>query len=75
MVETARQAVRQRWLAVLIVGLAAVSLGQVLLGFAPFHTVIGGVLMVIWVVLIVVLLRGANQGEAFLRAHPDLGGR
>ncbi|MDG4806550.1 hypothetical protein O7634_07240 [Micromonospora sp. WMMD1120] len=75
LVETARQAVGQRWFAVLIAGLAVVSVGQVLVGFAPFHAVIGGVLVVVWTVLIVLVLRGARRGEAFLRANPDLGGR
>ncbi|MFE0530228.1 hypothetical protein ACFW0V_21800 [Micromonospora parva] len=75
LVETARQAVGQRWLAVLIAGLAVVSVGQVFLGFASFHAVVGVVLVVVWVVLIVLVLRGARQGEAFLRANPDLGGR
>ncbi|MEU7848796.1 hypothetical protein AB0B69_15470 [Micromonospora parva] len=75
LVESARQAVGQRWLAVLITGLAVVSVGQVFVGFAPFHAVVGLVLVVIWVVLIVLVFRGARQGEAFLRANPGLGGR
>ncbi|MHA4950208.1 hypothetical protein ACX27O_23045 [Micromonospora sp. SD19] len=75
LVETARQAIAQRWFVLVIAGLAMTGAGQAFLGFAPFHVVIGGLLVVIWAVLIVLVLRAARQGEAFLRAHPDLGGR
>ncbi|MFI7658896.1 hypothetical protein ACIBTW_08410 [Micromonospora parva] len=75
LVETARQAATQRWFVLAIAGLAMTSIGQAFLGFALFHAVIGGLLAVLWGVLIVLLLRGARQGKAFLRANPDLGGR
>ncbi|MFE9194213.1 hypothetical protein ACFYL6_31860 [Micromonospora sp. NPDC007208] len=75
LVETAKQFVSQRYLAVLCAGLVMTSVGQVFVGFAPFHGMIGGLLLVIWVVLIVSVLRNARRGEAFLRAHPGLSGR
>ncbi|MFI6232202.1 hypothetical protein ACIBD9_01415 [Micromonospora sp. NPDC050784] len=75
LVETAKQFVSQRYLAVLCAGLVMTSVGQVFVGFAPFHALIGGLLLVIWVVLIVSVLRNARRGETFLRAHPDLSGR
>lgn len=75
LVETARQFVSQRYLAVLCAGLVMTSVGQVFVGFAPFHALIGGLLLVIWVVLIVSVLRNARRGEAFLRNHPDLSER
>ncbi|MCG5472204.1 hypothetical protein LADH09A_006240 [Micromonospora sp. LAH09] len=70
--ETARQYSGQRWFVPLVAGLAMTSVGQALLGFAPFFVVIGGLLVLIWVVLIVSVLRNARRGEAFLRNHPDL---
>ncbi|WP_330439149.1 hypothetical protein OHB44_31965 [Micromonospora sp. NBC_00821] len=51
------------------------SVGQAFVGFAPFFAVIGGLLLVIWAVLIVSVFRNAHRGEAFLRDHPDLSGR
>ncbi|MEW1587715.1 hypothetical protein AB0283_20030 [Micromonospora vinacea] len=72
LVETARQFAGQRWFVVLAAGLAVTSVGQIFVGFAPFHLMIGGLLLVIWVVLIVSVLRNARRGEAFLRDHPDL---
>ncbi|MET8257571.1 hypothetical protein [Micromonospora sp. NPDC005205] len=75
LVETARQFVNQRYFAVLCAGLLMTSVGQVFVGFAPFHAMIGGLLLVLWVVLIVSVVRNARRGEAFLRAHPDLRGR
>ncbi|MEU7586012.1 hypothetical protein AB0A95_06900 [Micromonospora sp. NPDC049230] len=71
LVETADQFVKQRYLAVLCSGLLMTSVGQVFVGYAPFHAVTGGLLLVIWVVLIVSILRNARRGEAFLRNHPD----
>ncbi|MFG1896603.1 hypothetical protein ACGFIP_21610 [Micromonospora zamorensis] len=75
LVETARQFVSQRYLAVLCAGLVMTSVGQGFVGFAPFHALIGGLLLVIWVVLIVSILRNARRGEVFLRNHPDLSER
>ncbi|MCG5441142.1 hypothetical protein NIE79_000077 [Micromonospora sp. NIE79] len=75
LVETARQFAGQRWFVVLVAGLAMTSVGQAFLAFAPFFAAIGGLLLVNWAVLIVSVLRNARRGEAFLRAHPDLGGR
>jgi F0F1-type ATP synthase assembly protein I len=75
LVETARQFVGQRYLAVLCAGLLMTSIGQVFVGSAPFHTMIGGLLGLIWVVLIVSVLRNARRGEAFLRNHRDLSER
>lgn len=69
--ETARQYANQRWFVPLVAGLAMTSVGQAFLGFAPFFAVIGGLLVLIWVVLIVSVLRNARRGEAFLRNHPD----
>ncbi|MEU1397341.1 hypothetical protein ABZ403_14930 [Micromonospora zamorensis] len=73
--ETARQFAGQRWFVVLVAGLVMTSVGQAFVGFAPFHALIGGLLLVIWVVLIVSVLRNARRGEAFLRNHPDLSER
>ncbi|MFI6239019.1 hypothetical protein ACIBEF_03975 [Micromonospora sp. NPDC050795] len=75
LVETARQFAGQRWFVLLVAGLAMTSVGQAFLAFAPFFAVIGGLLLVIWAVLIVSVVRNARRGEAFLRAHPDLRGR
>ncbi|MGC4866786.1 hypothetical protein ACLQ3B_15290 [Micromonospora sp. DT53] len=75
LVETARQFVDQRWFVVLVAGLAMTSVGQAFLGIAPFFAMTGGLLLVIWAVLIVSVLRNARRGEAFLRDHPDLSGR
>ncbi|MCG5448336.1 MULTISPECIES: hypothetical protein [Micromonospora] len=75
LVETARQFAGQRWFVVLAAGLAMTSVGQAFVGFAPFFAVIGGLLLVIWAVLIVSVFRNAHRGEAFLRDHPDLSGR
>ncbi|MGW5556428.1 hypothetical protein ACWER9_04270 [Micromonospora sp. NPDC003944] len=75
LVETARQFAGQRWFVVLVAGLAMTSVGQAFLVFAPFFAVIGGLLLVIWAVLILSVVRNARRGEEFLRDHPDLSGR
>ncbi|MEU8258714.1 hypothetical protein AB0C06_31135 [Micromonospora inaquosa] len=70
--ETARQFAGLRWSAGLTTGLVVLSLGQALLRFAPFWAVLSAVLTVAGTVGVVLVLRDARRGEAFLRDHPDL---
>ncbi|HEX7746918.1 MAG TPA: hypothetical protein VF462_16870 [Micromonosporaceae bacterium] len=70
---TAELLAGQRWLIGLFVGLAIIYAGQSLLQWSPFRLALLPVMVSLYAVAVVLALRNARRGEAFLRAHPAPG--